>query len=311
MNRRRVSFLLVGAMVLSGLQGCGNTSGYRSGYLTTPRPGVAPPCASCGFPSPQPPRYNPNPAPVIPGTYPPAGPVAPPPGAEIQQNSYVPPPAGASSPPAPAAISPGVSLGAPEPVEPLPSESRPPQESTRPYTPQTPEPPKAPVMPPAQDEGTASPALPVDIPQFAVAKQDVASGQEPFADGVTWLKAHGYRTVLHIRTPGEDDQAARRRFEESGLRYLSLEVSPRTLSKEVVDKFNRLIANPDNLPLFVYDKDSSLTGGLWYLHFRLVDKETDERARDDAGRLGFREDQNGPHKEMWIAVQSYLSNMKP
>jgi len=166
-------------------------------------------------------------------------------------------------------------------------------------------------MPPAKDEGTATPALPVDIPQFAVAKQDVASGQEPFADGVNWLKTHGYRTVLHIRAPGEDNRTARRPFEQSGLRYLSLEVSPRTLSKEVVDKFNRLVADPDNLPLFVYDKDSSLTGALWYLHFRLVDKETDQKARDDAGRLGFKEDQNETHKDMWIAVQNYLSDRKP
>ena len=166
-------------------------------------------------------------------------------------------------------------------------------------------------MPPAKDAGTASPALPVDIPQFAVAKQDVASGQEPFADGVNWLKTHGYRTVLHIHAPGEDNSAARRSFEQSGLRYLSLEVSAQTLSKETVDQFNRLVVDPNNLPLFVYDKDSSLAGGLWYLHFRLVGKETDEKAREDAARLGFQQDANGPHKTMWIAVQNYLSNVKP
>jgi hypothetical protein len=308
MNRRQISFLLVGALGLGGLQGCGSTANSRSGYLAKS------PCASCGYPSPQPPRFTPAPAPVFPGPNPPPGVVAPP-GGGIQQNSYIPPP-GLPSQPAPAAVAPSVSLEAPEPVEPaparpMPNDSRPPQETTRPYPPQTPEPPKAPFMPPARDDGVASPALPVDIPQFAVAKPDVAGGQEPFADGVNWLKSHGYRSVLHILAPGEDDSAARRSFEQSGLRYLKLEVSARTLSKEVVDQFNHLVADPNNLPLFVYDKDSSLAGGLWYLHFRLVEKETDAKAREDAARLGFQQNANEPHKTMWIAVQNYLSNVKP
>jgi protein tyrosine phosphatase (PTP) superfamily phosphohydrolase (DUF442 family) len=161
-----------------------------------------------------------------------------------------------------------------------------------------------------KDNGAASPALPVDIPQFAAVKANIANGQEPFADGVNWLKAHGYRTVLHIRSPGEDDREARRSFEQSGLRYLSLEVSPQTLSKDIVDEFNRLVADPKNLPLFVYDKDSSLAGGLWYLHFRLVDKESDEKARDDAAHLGFKRDSSESHKAMWLAVQNYLGMMK-
>jgi protein tyrosine phosphatase (PTP) superfamily phosphohydrolase (DUF442 family) len=195
-----------------------------------------------------------------------------------------------------------VRLEAPEPTAP---ES--PRDTTRRYAQQSPEPPAAPL---AKDNGSASPALPVDIPQFAAVKPNVASGQEPFADGVNWLKTHGYRTVLHIRAPGADDREARRSFEQSGLRYLSLEVSPQTLSKDIVDQFNRSIADPTNLPLFVYDKDSSLAGGLWYLHFRLVEKESDENARVDAARLGFRQNDNGPHQAMWLAVQNYLTAMK-
>ena len=34
-------------------------------------------------------------------------------------------------------------------------------------------------------------------------------------------------------------------------------------------------------------------GGLWYLHFRLVDKLTDEKARANVSQLGFKEDQDG------------------
>jgi protein tyrosine phosphatase (PTP) superfamily phosphohydrolase (DUF442 family) len=154
--------------------------------------------------------------------------------------------------------------------------------------------------------------MPVDIPHFAMVKTKVASGHEPFAEGVQWLKAHGYRTVLHIRAPGEDDRAARRAFEQNGLTYRSLEVSPETLSKAIVDEFNRVVTDRNNQPLFVYDKDSSLAGALWYLHFRIVDKKGDEKARADANQLGFKESSDDPQvKKMWLAVQNYLATNKP
>jgi protein tyrosine phosphatase (PTP) superfamily phosphohydrolase (DUF442 family) len=162
-----------------------------------------------------------------------------------------------------------------------------------------------------KEEREPTPPLPVDIPQFAMAKPRVAGGQQPFPDGVAWLKSHGYRTVLHVRLPGEDDAAARRQFEKHGLRYLSLEVSPARLTKEVVDRFNRLVADESNLPLFVYDKDSSLAGGLWYLHFRLAEGAPDEKARAEAARLGFKQDQDDEHRTMWIAIQNFLKDQNP
>jgi len=321
MNRIQVSSLLASVLMLGGLSGCGSTCNSRCGYLSTPRTAVVPTCDRCGVGGPQPPRFNPTPPPIVPGAPSPAA-AAPLPAGEIQQNAYVPP--GPANSPPPSGGAPGVYLAPPEPAEaqpmqptqptqpmqpvrPAPTEPGPARDATRLYPPQTAEPPAA---PPAKN-GSASPAMPVDIPQFTVVKTDVAYGQEPFADGVRWLKAHGYRTVLHLRAPGEDDKAAQAEFEKNGLRYLSLEVSPQTLSKDMVDQFNRLVADTANLPLFVYDKDSSLAGGLWYLHFRIVDKQTDEKARAAAAQLGFKEDQDGPHRTMWLAVQNYLQNEKP
>ncbi|HTU17055.1 MAG TPA: hypothetical protein VMG10_03265 [Gemmataceae bacterium] len=333
MNRRGVWFLLAGAVVLGGLAGCSCRKGERVRYVPPP-PGVGPQCDRCAANGPMPPRYVPNTTPVVPG--PPAPAVAAPPagampapsagvfpappaqgspapgsgysplGAAIQQNGYN--PAAQPTPSAPSGVAPSVYLEqpepvAPEPAKPTPQDTTPPRE-TRPYTPQTQEP------PPARDDHAASPDLPVDIPQFAMVKTKIASGQVPFAEGVPWLKSHGYRTVLHIRAPGEDDSAARRRFEQNGLRYLSLEVSPQTLSKDTVDQFNRLIADANNLPLFVYDKDGSLAGALWYLHFRLVDRATDEKAREDAEQLGFKKDRSDVHLKMWLAVENLLKDFK-
>jgi protein tyrosine phosphatase (PTP) superfamily phosphohydrolase (DUF442 family) len=214
----------------------------------------------------------------------------------------------------------GVRLAPPEPVDGVASAAppswphadnrseRPPQASPAP-PPQTPEPPTA-SIPPAEDRKD-TPPLPVDIPQFAVARPRVATGQQPFPDGLAWLQAHGYRTVLHVRAPGTDDTAARRQFERYNLRYLSLEVSPQTLSKEIVDRFNRIVTDEANLPLFVYDRDGSLAGGLWYLYYRLAEGQDDDRARTAAARLGFKPDQDENHRTMLLAVQNFLATQKP
>ncbi len=338
MQQRLRLFLLRSAALLGGIAGCCG-SGRHCGYFPTGPIGSAP-CPNCGPAAPPPSRFGPAaalpPAPALGNPLPPG----PPSGSPLTPNPTPPPPvdpqAGAFNPP-PADIPPapppdaGVRLSAPEPIQSYaaaapPSWSpggsraeRPPETAPRQW-PQTVEPPIASIPPqkeppanppPARDEGGATPPLPVDIPQFALARPRVASGQQPFPDGVAWLKAHGYRAVLHVRAPGTDDSAARRQFEKHGLTYYTLEVSPRTLTKEVVDQFNRTVTDEANLPLFVYDRDSSLAGGLWYLYYRLVEKLDDGRARTEAARLGFKQDQDGDHRSMWLAVQNFLAAQNP
>ena len=160
--------------------------------------------------------------------------------------------------------------------------------------------------PPVTD--STAPTLPVGIPQFAMANDKVAGGLRPMLDdGLDWLRSNGYRTVRNIRRPGEDDSADRKQVEKRGMRYLTLEVSPETLTRKKVDEFSRLVSDASNYPLFVYDRDGSLAGALWYLHFRFVDRDTDETARVRAARLGLREDREGTHRAMWLALQKLLS----
>ena len=153
--------------------------------------------------------------------------------------------------------------------------------------------------------------LPTDIPQFSPALKSVDSGQKPFPEGFAWLREKGYRTVLYVRAPGDDNTADKKLAHDKGLRFASLELSPATLTRDVVSEFSRFVKDSANHPLYVYDRDSSLLGGLWYLHFR-AEGLNDERARVEAERLGFKiEADGGPHKEMWLAVQRYLQLTKP
>ncbi len=265
---------------------------------SSPRACLLPPerCAACGptagYLPPSP--LTPAAAPIM--TAPPRAALAPP--QQIQAYAPLPPApehAGhaptqnpvtlAPLPPAPATGSDGIHLYPPEAS-----------------APSTAEPPRAAV---SEDR---SPSLPVGIPQFAQVKDRVSSGLKPLVDGgLDWLQAHRYRAVLHVRAPGADDSADRQQVEKHGMRYLSLELSPQTLSPNVVSAFMAAVDNPDNQPLFVYDRDGSLAGALWYLYFRTAEKAGDEAARARAARLGLRPE----NTEMWLAISRYLSAHAP
>ncbi len=157
----------------------------------------------------------------------------------------------------------------------------------------------------------AATALPVGIPQFAMAMDNVATGLRPSLDeGLDWLKARGYRTVVYIRLPGDNDEPDRKQVEKRGMKYVTLEVSPRTLTKEVVQTFSRVVRDVPGQPVFIYDRDGSLAGGLWYLYFRTAEEFSDDVARVRAGALGLREDRDGNQRDMWLAVQKYLNDAK-
>jgi hypothetical protein len=175
--------------------------------------------------------------------------------------------------------------------------------------------PPAPVAPQAPDAVTRTDPRetqeppPVDIPGYAIVRGQVANGQLPFPDGIDWLKTKGYRTALHLRAPGEDGTAARRQFEKRGLQYISLEVAPGALTKDLADESRRIVADETNLPLFVCDKDGALTGTLWYLHFRLNGMPED-KALAEANRLGLRPDQDEEHKAMLSAARTLFPTLR-
>jgi protein tyrosine phosphatase (PTP) superfamily phosphohydrolase (DUF442 family) len=138
---------------------------------------------------------------------------------------------------------------------------------------------------------------------------NIATGLRPsLDDGLDWLQARGYKTVVQIRLPAEDDGTDRKQVEKRGMKYLSREVSPQSLTKETVEEFGRIVGDASLQPLFIYDRDGALAGGLWYLYFRTVLQLSDDVARVRAGALGLRENANGAHREMWLAIQKYLSD---
>jgi len=157
-------------------------------------------------------------------------------------------------------------------------------------------PPPAVVESPIEKTGIS---FPDGISGFAEVKDRVSAGLRPEPEGLEWLKNHGYKTVLHIRRPGVDDSADQELVAKKGMKYLSLEVSPETLTGKLAAEFNAIIADRENRPLFVYDKEGTLAGAMWYLYFRISESMLPESARVRASQLGLKTTAT----ELWIAIQ--------
>jgi protein tyrosine phosphatase (PTP) superfamily phosphohydrolase (DUF442 family) len=161
-------------------------------------------------------------------------------------------------------------------------------------------------QPPAPETPKGTDDFPADIPQFNLVYDKVASGQQPFPDGFNWLKEKGYRTVLHLRAPDEDNTAIKTEVESKGMKYLSLEVSPKTLTREKVFEFSRILADQAGHPLFVFDRKGSIAGPLWYLHLRLTENKLEMEALPLATRLGLKEETAGANTDWWLAINQVL-----
>lgn len=294
MNQRLWTVVLVGVTLVT-CEGCRHqcrrpftsTCPPRCGP-TCPTPGGLPPAALHGAPPPPAPAATLPPAPAasFPATPTPA----------TDSRSF--------SPPAPLPNW-GPAQGSLRPI-PEVSTAEPPRDSVRLQPPVSPEPPLAPTPPAVTEERLLpTPSLPVGIPQFAAAKERVTSGLKPALDGFEWLQANGYRTVLHLRGPRDGDNADRKLVEKYGMKYVSIEVTPQTLQAAVED-FNRILSEPAAQPMFVYDRDGTLAGSMWYLHFRMVDRLSDDAARRKAAALGLKEETTGEAGTLWLAIQEYL-----
>jgi protein tyrosine phosphatase (PTP) superfamily phosphohydrolase (DUF442 family) len=145
--------------------------------------------------------------------------------------------------------------------------------------------------------------FPVGIPNFGQVNDHFAGGRRPsLDDGLDWLRDSGYKAVIYLRAPGENDAADRKQVERRGMKFYSLEISPEALNKKLVEDFIAIVSDQANQPVFAYDTDGERSGAMWFLHFRIGQKAGDENSRRQARVLGLRE-----QGAMWDAAQKYAN----
>jgi len=75
----------------------------------------------------------------------------------------------------------------------------------------------------------------------------ITAGGQPTATDIEQLKHDGFRTIVNLRTEGEEEQPLspakeRQIVEQAGMKYVHLPVSPASIGPELVDKFRAQIA---------------------------------------------------------------------
>jgi hypothetical protein len=260
-------------------------------FPTAPAPGP-----SSQFPT-APPPVQPNmpPAASVPGEAPDRvgyrwQPLAPPPSTSPPAPPLVAPAPRASAAPPTVLLLPPV----PEPGTQEPPRQEPPRQE-----------PQRQLYPPQQEKES----LPLGIASFDRPRNGVASGQAPTLEGLDWLQKGNYKTVVFLHRPGESTDADRLQFERRGMTFVAIEINPRELSRDSVERFlqvqRKQIEERDKI--FVYDLDRSLAGAMWYLSFRLIDQQDDEVALINARSIGLSETRESA-REVWQAVRKYLES---
>ncbi len=288
---RTTIFATVGSLLIFSAMGCRNTCNWRC------RDNSPPPMAKPIFAPPPPPtQIQSVPVQQIPPgafpTVPPAPPPAPPQGANF--DPLAPPMISKSPPPVDTPWQPG------QRTESTPRDV-PPQ--IRLYAPEVLEKPAGGTNEPAKQQGTPNANVPAN---FTVVQKGIRSGTRPSLDELDWLRDNGAGSVIHIHLPGEDDTADRKQIESRGMRYVAFEVSPQTVSKQQIDAFIALVRDHGRLGLFVYDRDGSLAGAMWYAYFRRGDFDSADAATLRAYPLGLQPNRPGQHRDMWQAVQDIV-----
>jgi protein tyrosine phosphatase (PTP) superfamily phosphohydrolase (DUF442 family) len=144
------------------------------------------------------------------------------------------------------------------------------------------------------------------IPHYLIVEANVAAGGQPTLDGFKWLKERGFRTVLNLLPESDADPAEPSMVRDMELEYISLPVTPDTINRATVEMFNQIVDDAKHRPLYIHDSSGTRTGALWYLHRVSVDNVPEDRARNQADRIGLKETDT----EFWIAIQRYLLENK-
>ena len=93
----------------------------------------------------------------------------------------------------------------------------------------------------------------------------LATAGQPDEATLAQLKALGFRTVVNLRRTSEDPIVEKEKdlVEAAGLRYVSVPLTPATLTGADVDKVVAALAEPDAGPVLLHCHTGNRAGGVW------------------------------------------------
>ena len=131
-------------------------------------------------------------------------------------------------------------------------------------------------------------ALKEDVPHLLCLDERIATGGQPKDSAYSKLAAEGFRAVLNLRTESEgvDLKHEQEEIEKAGLRYISIPFVSSAPKDDKVDQFIKAVKDNNNQPILIHCGSANRVGALWMI-YRVVDQGwTEEKALDEAIRIG-------------------------
>lgn len=127
------------------------------------------------------------------------------------------------------------------------------------------------------------------IKNFLRVNEQVCTGGQPTMEELEKLKAEGVKAIVNLRMPAEynaEEEAAKAK--ELGLHYFHIPFNNNDPKDEAVGQFLKVMADKQNLPVFIHCSTANRVGGFWLIRRVLVDNWSLEQAEEEAKKIGLR-----------------------
>ncbi len=131
-----------------------------------------------------------------------------------------------------------------------------------------------------------------DVPRVLCLDENFATGAQPTGDAYAKAAASGFRAVLSLRTntEGIDLVYERAQVESVKMRYFNIPVNGSSPRPEQADEFLRIARDKTNHPMLVNCSTANRVGAFMMI-LRTVDQGwSEEKALDEAVRIGLTSD---------------------
>jgi len=101
------------------------------------------------------------------------------------------------------------------------------------------------------------------------------------------MKAEGVRAIVNLRRPSEynaEEEALK--VKELGLRYFNIPVNGVEPKDEQADEFLKVLADPQNRPIFIHCTTANRVGAFWMIRRVLIDQWSLDTAEAEARKMG-------------------------
>ena len=138
----------------------------------------------------------------------------------------------------------------------------------------------------------------------------ITVGPQPSEEELKQLAAKGTKSIINLRTEGEEEQPLDPGAEGDkvgilGLEYCHIPVSPQDMTPVLVDRFRAEITKLPT-PIFVHCASGKRAGAFSMMHLAVENGLTGEQTLDKAKKMGFECDQ--PDLEQFVI--SYVDSKR-